>query len=119
MRDEGDFLNDMLYSALRVERYIKGKSYADFLADEMLQDAVLWRLTVIGEAGKKISAAVRQTLPQIPFDNITRMRDRLAHVYWRIDYQIVWDTAANGIPDLITPLMARLRGSGPGGGNTP
>jgi uncharacterized protein with HEPN domain len=120
MRDEAQYLVDMLDSASRIQRHIQGVSYKEFPADETLQDAILWRLIVIGEAGKKISAAMRQSLPQIPFDNITRMRDRLAHVYRRIDYDIVWDTATNGISDLITHLVAHTRGATPpGGGGAP
>jgi uncharacterized protein with HEPN domain len=120
MRDEVEFLSDMLDSALRVQKYVAGKTYSQFLADEVLQDAVLWRLSVIGEAGKKITPAQRGALPDIPFAKITRMRDRLSHVYWRIDYHIVWETATTGIPDLIKHLSALPNGPGSvGGSGTP
>lgn len=112
MRGEDDFLKDMLDSATRLEREIAGKTYAQFLNDEAAQDAVVFRLIVIGEAAKKISPTTRASMPQLPFDAIARMRDVLSHVYWRIDYRIVWDTATRDIPEVIRHIGAYLRTSG-------
>lgn len=111
MRNEVDFLQDMLDSALRLQREIAGKSYAQFLSNEAIQDAVVLRLIIIGEAAKKISPATRALLPQLPFDEIARMRDVLSHVYWRINYQIVWDTATRDVPEVIRHVAAHLGGA--------
>ena len=115
MHDEMAFLFDMLSSATRVQQYIAGKTYQHFLADPLLQDAVVLRLSIIGEAAKRISTATRSSLPALPFDNMARMRDRLVHVYWRVDYQIVWDTATTHVPELIKHLQPRLQGAPPPG----
>jgi uncharacterized protein with HEPN domain len=118
MRSEADFLQDMLDSALRLQREIAGKSYAQFQGDETIQDAVVLRLIVIGEAAKKISPATRALLPQLPFDEIARMRDVLSHVYWRINYQIVWDTATRDVPEVIRHVAAHF-GASAGTGSPP
>ena len=118
MRGEADFLRDMLDSALRIQREIAGKTYSQFLGDETVQDAVVLRLIVVGEAAKKISRATRALLPQLPFDEIARMRDVLSHVYWRVNYQIVWETATRDVPDVIRHVTAHLAISG-GTGSPP
>lgn len=101
MHDETAFLFDMLSSATRVQQYISGKSYEQFLADS-----------------KRISATTRSSLPALPFDSMARMRDRLVHVYWRVDYRIVWDTAVIHVPELIKYLEPRLHGAPPPGKGT-
>ena len=95
MRGEEAFLQDMLDSARRIQRQIAGG------------------------AAKKISPTTRNSFPQLPFDDIARMRDVLAHVYWRINYRIVWDTAITDVPVLIAHLNARLGGGGPTPGGAP
>jgi uncharacterized protein with HEPN domain len=70
----------MLDSAERVQRELAGKGYPELLADETLQDAVVFRLLIIGEAAKKITQATRAAIPDVPFDDIARMRDVLTHV---------------------------------------
>ena len=117
MRDERTFLADMLEAAERVQRYLAGKTYDQFLNDEPLQDAVLWRLAVIGEAGKKISSATQAAMPALPFDKMAQMRDRIAHGYWKIDYLIVWVTATKRMPELIEHVKAHLA-SASGEGST-
>jgi uncharacterized protein with HEPN domain len=118
MRDEEALLRDMLDSALRIQREIGNTTYDEFVNDETLQDAVVWRLMVIGEAAKSISQATRLTLPGLPFDDIARMRNFMAHVYWRIDYKIVWDTATTDVSVLIQHLTPRVNKAA-GGGSTP
>ena len=113
MRDEAAFLRDMLDSALRVQKQIAGKTYDEFLKDENFQDAVAFRLMVIGEAAKNISAATRATFPGLPFDDMTKMRNVMAHRYWIINHKLVWDTASNDLGELIKQIAARLATLGP------
>lgn len=119
MRSESDFLQDMIDSAERIRRELAGKSYSDFRTDETLQDAIVLRLAVIGEAAKKISAPTRAAIPDVPFDEIAKMRDILTHVYWRIDYKIVWDTVERDVPSRIEKVRAYLGSSRSSGTQTP
>jgi len=108
MRDERAFLFDMLESARLAQRYISGKSFDDFMNDGMMRDAILWRLSVIGEAAKKVSQPTRQLLPTLPFDDMAAMRNLLIHTYWLAKWQTVWDTVAKDLPvliDAIGPLL--------------
>ena len=118
MRGEVEFLRDMLDSAIRLQREIAGKDYAAFVADEVLQDAVVLRLLIIGEAAKKVSASTRALIAGIPFNEIARMRDVMVHVYWRINHRIVWDTAIQDMPILIRELTVYLNAGGTGGETT-
>lgn len=119
MRSESDFLRDMLDSAARIQRELTAKSYSDFQTDETLQDAIVLRLAVIGEAAKKISANTRAAIPDVPFDEIAKMRDVLTHVYWRIDYKIVWDTVDQDVPVLVEKVKAYLDASASSGTTAP
>lgn len=115
MRDERAYLWDMRESAQLATGYVAGKSREAFEADLMLQDAVVRRLSIIGEAAKKISPATRSQLPGLPFDEMARMRDVMTHVYWRVKLDILWDTAVDDLPRLIATLATILPADPPPG----
>jgi uncharacterized protein with HEPN domain len=73
---------------------------AAFLQDETLKRAYVRSIEVIGEAIKQIPDATRQKYPAIEWLAIARMRDRLIHGYFGVDYDIVWDVVTNKIPAL-------------------
>jgi uncharacterized protein with HEPN domain len=97
-------LLDMLQSAQIVADYLQGRSQNELTTDLQLQDAIIHRLLIIGEASKRVSEITRQTLPAIPWAAISGMRNRLVHEYDEIDLDVVWDTAVNGLPSLILEL---------------
>lgn len=79
----------------------------DERASNVAYDAILYRLLVIGEATKTLPASAQQACPDVPWRNIGRMRDRLAHQYHRIDPQIVRATLDQPLTELqaALPLM--------------
>jgi uncharacterized protein with HEPN domain len=97
-------LLDMLQSAQIVADYLQGRSQNELTTDLQLQDAIIHRLLIIGEASKRVSEITRQTLTAIPWAAINGMRNRLVHEYDEIDLDVVWDTAVNGLPSLILEL---------------
>ena len=97
-------LLDMLASAKLATRYIAAQSKADFLSDLQLQDAVIRRLAVIGEASRRIPETTRQDFPTIPWVEINGMRNRLIHEYDDLDLEIIWDTVNKSLPLLIEEL---------------
>jgi uncharacterized protein with HEPN domain len=99
-RDEA-YLLDILLAARDVRSYVEGFDFERFKESELHQDAVVRKLEVVGEAAKRISEEMKGSTPGIPWRQISGMRDRLIHEYFRIDLQEVWDTVQNGIPDLI------------------
>jgi uncharacterized protein with HEPN domain len=97
-------LLDILQSAQIVMNYVAGRSQDELTTDLQLQDAIIRRLLIIGEASKRVSEKTQQTLTKIPWAAISGMRNRLVHEYDEIDLDVVWDTAVNSLPILILEL---------------
>lgn len=70
------------------------------MEDETLKRAYIRSIEVIGEAVKQIPDALRQKYTMIEWRAMARMRDRLIHNYFGVDYDIVWDVIANKVPEL-------------------
>lgn len=97
-RDEG-YLLDIRYAAQATLRFVNGKSFEDFTADEQLQFAIIRALELIGEAARRVSDEYRIHYPTIPWQMMISMRNRILHEYDGLDLQIVWDTIQQDIPD--------------------
>lgn len=98
MKDDLALLRHILDSVLRIEKYILAGEVA-FLADTMIQDAVIRNFEVIGEATKGLSDAVKAKYPEIPWKQIAGMRDFLIHVYFGVKLETVWKTTKD-LPEL-------------------
>lgn len=95
---------DIVESARSIDDYIAGVSREEFIENEQLQDSVIRRLLVIGEASSRLSASFRDARPVIPWREIRGMRNRMVHVYDDIDVKLVWRTARNDVPRLLAEL---------------
>lgn len=82
-----------------------------FLRNEVLKRACVRRVEVIGEAAKKVPEGIRQQFPAIDWRKMAGMRDRLIHDYAGVDYQIVWDVAANKAAELAAKMRSILEAS--------
>jgi uncharacterized protein with HEPN domain len=71
-----------------------------FLDNDLISDAVIKNILVIGEAIKNIPVEIRQKNPQVEWRKMAGMRDMMIHGYFSINYQIVWDVVQNKIPPL-------------------
>lgn len=91
-RDVGVYLEDIAESIKHIEEYTKGVKEADFYRDTKLQDAVLRRLEIIGEAVKKIPQAIKSKYPDVPWKEIAGTRDILSHEYFRVNLERIWKT---------------------------
>lgn len=94
------YLQHIIESAGLVAEYIKDKNQKDFLADIQLQDSVIRRIEIIGEAAKKIPDDFRKKHPDIPWRNIAGMRDIIVHEYFGLDLKLVWTVAKRDLPRL-------------------
>ena len=100
-RDESLYIGDIQESCEKILRFTKGMTYKEFIHDELHFDAVLRNLETIGEAVKNISEETRQNYPQIKWRKIAGFRDIVAHEYFGVNEETVWDIVENEIPVLL------------------
>lgn len=84
---------------LRIQEYIADHHIDSFQNDHKTIDAVIRNFEVIGEATKHIPQAVKDKYPDTPWKEMYRLRNRIRHEYFGIDYQIIWRIATDYLPD--------------------
>lgn len=104
-----DCLDHMLEAACQACSYIEGSTKEEFLADKKTQQAVILNLILIGEESTKLlkddEAFILQH-PQVPRHSMKGMRNRIAHGYFEINLETVWETIQTALPKLIEQLSA-------------
>ncbi len=102
-----DYLDHMRQAATDARSFVDGLSKEEFLADKRTQQAVIMSLVVIGEAATKVMEAYpdyAQRHAQVPWRSMRGMRNRIAHGYFDINLDVVWDTVQLALPELLTQL---------------
>lgn len=105
-RDWRQYVHDIRASCGKIVRFTDGMDLVQFRADEKTYDAVLRNLEIIGEAAKHVPDKVRDTMPEVPWRKISGLRDIVAHAYFGVDDEIVWDVVRNKVPELLAALAA-------------
>jgi len=100
MRQADVYLDDILESISRIEEYVAGRTEDDFREDAMLQDSVIRRLEIIGEAVKNIPPEMKKRYPEVDWKVIAGARDIFAHAYFRVNPKRVWRVVAEDLPNL-------------------
>jgi uncharacterized protein with HEPN domain len=103
-RDWPLYLKDMRVFAERAIRYSDGLTRAQFEASQLVQDAILRNIELIGEAAARVPDAFRLANPEIAWREIVAMRNQLIHGYLGIDLEIVWDVITVELPALLEQL---------------
>ena len=98
------FLWDMREAAREIQRFTESVQPKDYFNNRLLQLAVERELEIIGEAARKVSDALRNAHPEIPWSAIISQRNILAHEYGKIDHQKIWMVVEKNIPELISSL---------------
>ena len=94
------YLEDILERCEKILRFTEGLTFEQFTNDERTYDAVVRNLEIIGEAAKHIPDDIRVVLPNIEWRKAAGLRDMLAHAYFGIDNDILWDIVRNKVPEL-------------------
>lgn len=103
-----DYLRHIGTAVERIQRYTAGLDEAGFLANELVQDAVIRNLQVIGEACRNIEREqpdFAAANPSLPLGRAYAMRNALTHGYFKISVQVLWQTARDDLP----PLLLQVR----------
>lgn len=104
MQRDRAYLVDILQAARLAIAYVSGVSEDTFLRDTQLQDAVVRRIEIIGEAARRISASARREMPELPWTEMVGMRNLMIHEYDDVDFRIVWETIQRDLPAVIAAL---------------
>src|SRR3954471_8845629 len=100
MRPERLYLLDILEAAQSIRRFTEGIKESDFLQNDMLQSAVLQKLSIIGEAASKLDPGFTARYPQVPWRDIVGFRNIAVHAYFAVELPIVWVAATEETPAL-------------------
>lgn len=100
MKDDLAFIEHILLCIEKIQEYTKNLTAQDFNNNELIQDAVIRNIEIIGEATKKISRDLKSQYREIPWKEMTGMRDKLIHDYFGVDVDVVWKTVNEDIPYL-------------------
>jgi len=106
-----DYLGHLEQAANDACTFVAGMSKDAFLADKRTQQAVILSLIVVGEAATKVAQEFGDFAAShaaVPWSSMKGMRNRMAHGYWEIDLDIVWDTVQSSLPILLAQLQAVL-----------
>ncbi len=104
-KDARIFIEHVLESIVLIEKYLEGKSRGDFLNSIQLQDSIIRRIEIIGEAIRSIPDDIKVNHPDIPWKEIAGMRDILIHKYFGIDLELTWEVIIRDIPSLKEKLL--------------
>lgn len=109
MRHEKLYLTDIVEAAQAIERFIKGERFEGFEQNEMMNSAVLQKLTVIGEAASRLPKEFTNRYPEIPWVDIIGFRNIAVHEYFAIRLDIAWVAASEEVPVLKKQIEKILR----------
>lgn len=104
-----DYIHHIHQAAVDACSFVEGLAKEDFLADKRTQQAVIMSIIIIGEAATKVTdgyAEFTRTHPEVPWRSMRNMRNRMAHGYFDINLEVVWETAKEWLPALLKELPA-------------
>jgi uncharacterized protein with HEPN domain len=106
-----DYLEHIVESIERIHRYVDDMDATAFLADDKTRDAVVRNYEIIGEAARNMErhhSAFAAQHPEIPWELMYAMRNRVAHGYFQVDYEMVWKSIHADLPPLHNAVRALL-----------
>ena len=95
-----DYLDDIMDSILKIEQFIEEMDFIQFSDDAKTSYAVIRAFEIIGEATKEIPDEVKDKYTDLPWKEMSRMRDKLIHAYFGVNLEVVWKTIQQDVPTL-------------------
>jgi len=100
-RREDLYLVDIVDSCSEIARFTDGLEAEEWVADRLRRDAVLYKLTVIGEACRQVSEDLRKRHDGMPWRDIIGFRNVAVHEYFAVEWQVVWRIARRQVPGAV------------------
>lgn len=101
-------LADIHDGCIKVQRYTSGMSFEEFEKNDLVIDATIRNLEIIGEACKHVPKHIQALLPDIAWSSAAKFRDYIAHHYFGVNTMVVWDVATVEIPIIRASLEPLL-----------
>jgi len=108
-KDPSIFAKHILESIEKIESYAKNLTKEKLTKDTKIQDAIIRRIEVIGEAAKNLPNSFKGSHPEVEWGEIIRTRDKITHHYFGVDLNIVWDIIKRNLPALKRKIIAILK----------
>lgn len=108
MRRERLYLTDIVEAADSIRGFLEGVTEPEFLGNDLLQSAILQKLTIIGEAASRLSRTFWDAHPEIEWRDIVGFRNIAVHAYFAVEWPIVWIAATEDAPVLRDKISAIL-----------
>ncbi len=93
------YFEDIITFFKRIESYIQDLNFENFRENQLVIDAVIRNLVLIGEASKNISSETRKKFSNVPWSEMIGLRNLATHGYFKIDLTIIWDIITKDIPE--------------------
>lgn len=106
-RNYAFFIKDMLDAIEKIEEFVRDMGFEEFVRDDKTASAVVRKLEIIGEASKNIPKSIRDRHEALPWKDMARMRDKVSHEYFGVDYEIVWKVVREKLPE-IKPTIRKI-----------
>jgi len=97
-------VRDILDAIAEIREFTRDMEYETFKDDDKSIRAVEMNFIIIGEAANQIPDEIEEKYPDIPWNLMRAMRNRIVHVYFNVDEKLMWDTVQNDLPPLVPEL---------------
>ncbi|OMF80314.1 hypothetical protein BK142_07395 [Paenibacillus glucanolyticus] len=100
---------DIIESIHRIETYLLNVEYEEFLSNQMLLDAVVRNLEIIGEAARNMNDEIKEKYQEVPWRNMIGLRNILIHEYFGIDESIIWEVSKRNLQEIKPVIMKAIQ----------